>query len=62
MRGQNHGNIQGFSVTSRLGGIFGTQIFVRHLSTALLIKRLVKAQPSTIHADIDALIREDAAR
>lgn len=61
VRGQNRGNIQGFSITSRAGGVFGTQIFVRHLSTALAIKELVKHQPHD-SAKIDALIHEDARR
>lgn len=62
VRGQNRGNIQGFSITSRAGGLFGTQIFVRHLSTALCIKALMKTQPADCSAKIDALIHEDATR
>ncbi len=55
IRSQTRGNIPGYSITSRAGGIFGTQIFVRHLSTALAIKALVKHQPHD-SVQIDALI------
>ena len=56
---------QGFRITSKNGGVFGTQIFVRHLSTALCIKDIMRKHPfgsDVRFAAIDALIKEDASR
>ena len=56
IRGVRYRQIDGFSVTSKAGGVFGTRIFVKHLSTALLIKRCIQAERWN---EIDELLRKE---